>query len=532
MAAGDSSEMTIVVRARDEATRVMRSIGGTISGIGRGIGRLLLAPVLLLGRQMGGVLKSFFSLRSLLLGGGIFAVFGALMSNLAKNATTFQAVFGAGTQQKINAVAEAMSRLKASVISVFGSVVGEFSGGMVETLDAIARWLRQNKEAIVRFLREVVEAIKQMIVFIRALASGAVKLGDIWKGFLSPGDTFDLTGEKGQARARVREGLEIQQLADAYNALAEASTRAIGRFDPQFVAPPLSDTANAVEQMSDLLRTVRSLGGEYTKAGEAAVKAANDALKLADATGRDSGGLAAAMDAATQALDQALDRLFRWDNAITETKADVNDVADALRGLRDVWRDSFRFDREQFEEGVAQLREFREELARLRAEDLAAFRADLTAIADLLSNHITDGLMGIIDGTKSLGAAFKEMALNILRDIGRMLIQLALFRIIASALGLPVQPQGLGGLNLSGGGRASGGPVSAGRGYVVGENGPEYFQPGTSGYVHPNGSGGGVQLVQNFYGNANPREVERAARRGVMSGLESSNAFRRKLRSA
>lgn len=40
--------------------------------------------------------------------------------------------------------------------------------------------------------------------------------------------------------------------------------------------------------------------------------------------------------------------------------------------------------------------------------------------------------------------------------------------------------------------RASGGPVSAGLSYVVGERGPEVFTPRTSGTIIPNGGGGGI----------------------------------------
>lgn len=40
---------------------------------------------------------------------------------------------------------------------------------------------------------------------------------------------------------------------------------------------------------------------------------------------------------------------------------------------------------------------------------------------------------------------------------------------------------------LFGGARAGGGSVGAGRGYLVGENGPEFFQPSTNGTIVPNG---------------------------------------------
>lgn len=46
--------------------------------------------------------------------------------------------------------------------------------------------------------------------------------------------------------------------------------------------------------------------------------------------------------------------------------------------------------------------------------------------------------------------------------------------------------------------RAGGGPVSAGRPYMVGEQGPELFVPGRGGNIVP--SGGGTTVAANFYG--------------------------------
>ena len=48
-----------------------------------------------------------------------------------------------------------------------------------------------------------------------------------------------------------------------------------------------------------------------------------------------------------------------------------------------------------------------------------------------------------------------------------------------------------------GGGKALGGSVSAGRPYVVGEQGRELFVPETSGRIVPNGIGGGASIVFN-----------------------------------
>lgn len=72
-----------------------------------------------------------------------------------------------------------------------------------------------------------------------------------------------------------------------------------------------------------------------------------------------------------------------------------------------------------------------------------------------------------------------------------------------------------GGTPAIAGARAKGGPVGAGRSYLVGENGPELITPNVSGFVHPahklhewerqqasrSSSGGGFRVIINNYGN-------------------------------
>ena len=52
-----------------------------------------------------------------------------------------------------------------------------------------------------------------------------------------------------------------------------------------------------------------------------------------------------------------------------------------------------------------------------------------------------------------------------------------------------------------GGFRAEGGPVSAGRSYIVGERGPELFSPSRGGTIIPNGMGGGTQVAVQVVNN-------------------------------
>ena len=115
-------------------------------------------------------------------------------------------------------------------------------------------------------------------------------------------------------------------------------------------------------------------------------------------------------------------------------------------------------------------------------------------IENALSRALTTGKLGFDD--------LKKIALSAMAEIAS-----------ASLRGLFGQPGGgqsggIGGL-LSGlvsslvgaPGRATGGPVSAGRPYLVGERGPELFRPGTSGSIEP-GAAAGVTVNVRVDGGA------------------------------
>lgn len=99
---------------------------------------------------------------------------------------------------------------------------------------------------------------------------------------------------------------------------------------------------------------------------------------------------------------------------------------------------------------------------------------------------------------------------------------------------------GIGGLlggivkGLFGGFRAGGGPVSAGRAYVVGERGPEMFVPNSSGSIVANGAMGGavVNITNQFVGpitaemksyfDAQIRQSQQAAVAQAVSGVRAA----------
>jgi len=133
------------------------------------------------------------------------------------------------------------------------------------------------------------------------------------------------------------------------------------------------------------------------------------------------------------------------------------------------------------------------------ARDVATMRGELEGplvtgagragrlIDSALAKAITTGKLGFGDLKKVALAAMADIAQASLRSLfnpsgsngggfGAGLIN-GIGSLISGLLGVP--------------GRATGGPVSAGRGYVVGERGPELFVPSGAGRIEKIGSSGG-----------------------------------------
>jgi hypothetical protein len=119
-----------------------------------------------------------------------------------------------------------------------------------------------------------------------------------------------------------------------------------------------------------------------------------------------------------------------------------------------------------------------------------------------------------MDSGKVIAQGFEDAALSgkglreVLRGVAQDLIRLVFQRMITDKLAA-----GIGGFinsapglsNFFSGFRASGGPVSSGNAYVVGEQGPELFVPRSSGSIVSNGNmsaaasgGGGVNITYNI----------------------------------
>ena len=147
-----------------------------------------------------------------------------------------------------------------------------------------------------------------------------------------------------------------------------------------------------------------------------------------------------------------------------------------------------------------------EEVSEDSQEKLKKIHEQVQSIADSIKESMSSAFMGMIEGTKSAKQAFTEMARSIIKQLYDVLVVQQLVGSFnastGSGTGLVGMIMGgisggstggiLGGLS---GARAMGGPVSAGKSYLVGERGPELFVPGRNGTVAANGSGSSGVVV-------------------------------------
>tara|TARA_R110002012_G_scaffold101676_1_gene240987 strand:+ start:823 stop:3690 length:2868 start_codon:yes stop_codon:yes gene_type:complete len=159
--------------------------------------------------------------------------------------------------------------------------------------------------------------------------------------------------------------------------------------------------------------------------------------------------------------------------------------------------------------------------------------------ADAFTSGLLDGMVAVVDGTKTAEQAFADF----LNSIAKMLMQTAqqmIAQYIALGIarmfaGVPAASSGTdtsfmgGGFNplnfvagpFSGyGTRALGGSVSGNQPYLVGERGPELFVPGAQGNIVPNSAMGSANVTVNVdaSGSSVEGDSEQAGQLGKMLG--------------
>lgn len=136
---------------------------------------------------------------------------------------------------------------------------------------------------------------------------------------------------------------------------------------------------------------------------------------------------------------------------------------------------------------------------------LAELQNRMKEIGDTVSSSMTEAFMSMVDGTKSVKDAFRDMAREIIKKLYEVLV---VQRLVGSWDEKTGTGTGLTGFLMGmfrgipglAGARAMGGPITGGKPYLVGERGPEIIVPSRNANVVANGQGGGssVNVTQNI----------------------------------
>ncbi len=265
-----------------------------------------------------------------------------------------------------------------------------------------------------------------------------------------------------------------------------------------------------------ILGTITSAGidaqGDPEAAAKAAEKASKEAQRVADALRRESDSV----------------RAYLQDYAREREQAFAGEVEQSRRRLEQL-RESISTPRER---ALAELREFEaafgansEEYARkavevfneleAATEGAAAATSQLDTAAADLGLTFSSAFEDAIVNAESLGDILQGLAKDILRITTRTFVTEPLAEFAKDVLKNGSVGGGIGGFfsKIFGGFRANGGPVAAGRAYVVGERGPELLIPGAAGTVVPNG---GIAPTVNIYNyGSEPVRSESNGSRGI-----------------
>ncbi|PXW78141.1 hypothetical protein C7451_103249 [Blastomonas natatoria] len=171
--------------------------------------------------------------------------------------------------------------------------------------------------------------------------------------------------------------------------------------------------------------------------------------------------------------------------------------------------------------------------------DTQGFGRDVAVMRGQIDNVLIEGLgragqvleRGLMTALRRGSLGFedlKRIALAVMEEIAAAAIQKGIAALgLGGADGGASPPVGLLSALLGLPGRATGGPVTAGRPYLVGERGPELFVPQGYGRVEPGGSAGArdVRVSISIHAGqqtapaalqASSRQVARAVRRALM----------------
>jgi hypothetical protein len=157
--------------------------------------------------------------------------------------------------------------------------------------------------------------------------------------------------------------------------------------------------------------------------------------------------------------------------------------------------------------------------AKAATEELTRQQENMKAIASTIRDSFSSAFMSMVDGTKSVKNAFKDMARNIILKLYEVLVVQQMVNAVMGVVGKAF-PALAPYINTA----AMGGPVTGGKPVLVGERGPELMVPSRNAQVIPNNQlgGGGVTVVQNINVSTGVQQTVRAEIKSLMPQIADS----------
>ena len=296
----------------------------------------------------------------------------------------------------------------------------------------------------------------------------------------------NLTNEMSKFFTRI--GVEIAKLAE--KAGGGGSGRILGFRRSNLLAEAKQVTDN--QEIMDLVKQRETANRNVRKSIDDQIVLLMEAKIAEDARKRAAELARLEYEQITKSLTDQIDFL---NNAITLGQGEAEIIREKNKLIEAARKAGVKFDEDEIERQVRLKRELE------KLNDLYG------SIASTIETGLVDAIEGAINGTKTLG----DVARSVFAEIQRSLIRFGVNSLLSS---IP----GIGGFF-----RANGGPVSAGKSYMVGERGPEMFVPNTGGRIVPNSDmGSSTNVVVNV--DASGSAVEGDEEQGRELGLLISAA--------
>lgn len=431
--------------------------------------------------------------------------------SLTEEAEQFGIVIDAETGRKAEAFNDNLTRLS----GVFGALGAQIAAEMLPTLVDLTDFLVKNTDKI----RDFARAVAGTITYVSQIASGVgvlvSKLSGISVGvsnFAAP--ALDILKNRiittlGPLVVLVNQLQKIgavSQNIDAVGLGAGNSMKTLGKI--------IGDSGVRVEAASQSMTTLGDVGADTS------AKLAKGLNKASDATRIVEDRLRAASQAAKELRSDVsglFDQLFPEEARFRRTMEDIGTLFKARReGI--ISDDQFKRAGDQITEdtthdSVKKVSDAAEQFKKEFFERSMKVKKEALTISDSfaqMSQRITSSLQGLANSIRSgdivgiLGGV-----LNIFTQLGS-----------AGVFGTSMQTR----LNAPTN-RSMGGPVQAGRPYMVGERGPELFMPGSQGRIVPNNDNGFGSTVMNISvdarGATSPEMVRQQVRDGILEAAPS-----------